>query len=61
MFKCDEERLLLDKFTIVERDRTRRVFNWLQHLARGQAFVFEFPSGRGVRCCMDSVNGRFRT
>jgi SAM-dependent methyltransferase len=29
-FKYDEERLLLDKYTIVERDRTRRIFNWLQ-------------------------------
>lgn len=29
-FKYDEERVLLDKYTIVERDRTRRVFNWLQ-------------------------------
>ncbi|MBN1192081.1 MAG: class I SAM-dependent methyltransferase [Coriobacteriia bacterium] len=29
-FKYDEERLILDKYTIVERNRTRRVFNWLQ-------------------------------
>ena len=29
-FKYDEERVLLDKYTIVERDRTRRIFNWLQ-------------------------------
>ena len=29
-FKYDEERLLLDKYTIVERGRTRRVFNWFQ-------------------------------
>ena len=29
-FKYDEERVLLDKYTIVERDRTRRVFNWLK-------------------------------
>jgi hypothetical protein len=29
-FKYDEERVLLDKYTIVERDRTRQVFNWLQ-------------------------------
>lgn len=31
--KYDEERLLLDKYTIVERDRTRCVFNWLQCFA----------------------------
>lgn len=29
-FKYDKERVLLDKYTIVERDRTRQVFNWLQ-------------------------------
>ena len=29
-FKYEHERVLLDKYTIVERDRTRRIFNWLQ-------------------------------
>jgi len=29
-FKYDEERLLLDKYTIVERDCIRYVYNWLQ-------------------------------
>lgn len=29
-FKYDKERVLLDKYTIVEKDRTRQVFNWLQ-------------------------------
>jgi len=29
-FKYEEERVLLDKYTIVEKDRTRQVFNWLQ-------------------------------
>ena len=29
-FKYDDERVLLDKYTIVERNRTRRFFNWLQ-------------------------------
>ena len=28
--KYDDERVLLDKYTIVERNRTRHVFNWLQ-------------------------------
>jgi hypothetical protein len=28
--KYEEQRLLLDKYTIVEGDRTRSVFNWLQ-------------------------------
>lgn len=29
-FKYRRESLLLDKYTIVERDRIRRVFNWFQ-------------------------------
>ena len=29
-FKYDKERVLLDKYTIVERERTRQIFNWLQ-------------------------------
>ena len=29
-FKYDDERVLLDKYTIVEQNRTRQVFNWLQ-------------------------------
>jgi len=29
-FKYGDVRLLLDKYTIVERNRTRQVFNWLQ-------------------------------
>ena len=29
-FKYEDVRLLLDKYTIVERDRTRWIYNWLQ-------------------------------
>jgi hypothetical protein len=29
-FKYDVEQLLLTKFTIVEADRTREIYNWLQ-------------------------------
>jgi len=29
-FKYEDERLLLDKYTIVERDRIKRIYNWLQ-------------------------------
>jgi cyclopropane fatty-acyl-phospholipid synthase-like methyltransferase len=29
-YKYSEERVLLDKYTIVDRNRTRQVFNWLQ-------------------------------
>jgi len=36
-FKYDDVRVLLDKYTIVERKRTRRVFNWLQCFAPSEA------------------------
>ncbi|MFZ7127685.1 MAG: class I SAM-dependent methyltransferase [Desulfobacterales bacterium] len=32
-FKYDKERIVLDKFTIVESERTRMVYNWLQYFA----------------------------
>jgi SAM-dependent methyltransferase len=30
-FKYDEEKVSLDKYTIIESDRTRKVYNWLQY------------------------------
>ena len=30
-FKYDEEKVVLDKYTIIEKDRIRTVYNWLQH------------------------------
>jgi SAM-dependent methyltransferase len=30
-FKYDREKVVLDKYTIVEAERTRTVYNWLQH------------------------------
>lgn len=32
-FKYDEERVTLDKYTVVESGRTRQVYNWLQYFA----------------------------
>jgi SAM-dependent methyltransferase len=32
-FKYDKEKVVLEKYTIVERDRTRTVYNWLQYFA----------------------------
>jgi len=32
-FKYDEVKVILDKYTIVEPERTRQVYNWLQHFA----------------------------
>ncbi len=30
-FKYDEEKVVLDKYTIIESERTRQVYNWLQY------------------------------
>lgn len=30
-FKYEEEKLVLDKYTLVEAARTRVIYNWLQH------------------------------
>ena len=30
-FKYDKEKVVLDKYTIIEKDRTRVIYNWLQH------------------------------
>ena len=32
-FKYDREKVILDKFTIVESDRTRTIYNWLQYFS----------------------------
>ena len=32
-FKYDEEKVVLDKYTIIEFERTRQVYNWLQYFA----------------------------
>jgi SAM-dependent methyltransferase len=32
-FKYDEEKVILDKYTIIESEQTRQVYNWLQYFA----------------------------
>lgn len=32
-FKYDRQKVMLDKFTIIEADRTRTVYNWLQYFS----------------------------
>ena len=32
-FKYDEEKVVLDKYTIIEESRTRTVYNWLQYFS----------------------------
>ena len=33
-FKYDKEKVILDKYTIIEANRTRVFYNWLQHFSR---------------------------
>lgn len=33
-FKYDDEKVMLDKYTIVEQDRIREVYNWLQYFSK---------------------------
>jgi SAM-dependent methyltransferase len=34
IFKYEEEKIILDKYTIIEESRTRVVYNWLQHFSK---------------------------
>lgn len=56
-FKYDDQRLLLDKYTIVERHRTRRVFNWLQCFTPSQLELEFVDCGLQVVQCWADVAG----
>ncbi len=32
-FKYDEEKVVLDKYTVIEKNRTRTIYNWLQYFS----------------------------
>ncbi|WP_321403768.1 hypothetical protein [Maridesulfovibrio sp.] len=34
-YKYEEEKVMLDKYTIIEKDRTRTIYNWLQYFSPG--------------------------
>ena len=40
-FKYEEEKIVLDKYTLIEESRTRTVYNWLQYFSR-EAIEREF-------------------
>jgi SAM-dependent methyltransferase len=42
-FKYDDEKVVLDKYTIVEPGRTREVYNWLQYFSQ-ESLIEEFES-----------------
>ena len=43
-FKYDDEKVVLDKYTIIEKNRTRRIYNWLQCFNR-ESIEKEFEAG----------------
>lgn len=42
-FKYEEEKVYLDKYTIVEESRMRKVYNWLQHYSK-ESIIAEFET-----------------
>jgi len=56
-FKYDEEKVMLDKYTIVEADRTRTVYNWLQFFAPKDLEVEFWDAGFSVEDLFADVAG----
>ena len=46
-FKYDDVKVTLDKYTIIERNRTRYIYNWLQHYDK-ESIAKEF-AGSGLK------------
>ena len=56
-FKYDEEKVLLDKYTIIEPARTRTIYNWLQYFAP-EALEKEFTeAGFSLKVLYSDVSG----
>lgn len=56
-FIYEEEKAVLDKYTIIEPDRTRVVYNWLQYFSP-EVIKREFEdSGFEIKCLFSDVKG----
>ncbi|MCI5130945.1 MAG: class I SAM-dependent methyltransferase [Candidatus Electrothrix sp. EH2] len=56
-FKYDEEKVILDKYTIIEPERTREVYNWFQHFTP-EALENEFvAAGFSIKGLYSDVAG----
>lgn len=56
-FKYDDVKVTLDKYTLVEQDRTRRIFNWLQYYSQ-EDIACEFEeSGLKIEKYLANVAG----
>jgi SAM-dependent methyltransferase len=47
VFKYEEEKVVLDKYTIIEKDRIRTVYNWLQYFST-ESLKEELKKGKFV-------------
>ncbi|MDY7031638.1 MAG: class I SAM-dependent methyltransferase [Thermodesulfobacteriota bacterium] len=56
-FKYDEEKVVLDKYTIIELDRTRKVYNWLQYFAPEDIEREFIEAGFSVKGLYSDVGG----
>ncbi len=56
-FKYDEEKVVLDKYTIIELDRTRKVYNWLQYFSPGDLEREFIEAGFSVKGLYSDVAG----
>jgi len=57
-FKYDEEKIVLDKYTIIESKRTRRVYNWLQYFAPEELEREFVEAGFSVKKIHSDVAGK---
>jgi len=56
-FKYDDEKVMLDKYTIIEQSRTRVIYNWLQYFSPA-SITQEFEScGFDIEACFSDVAG----
>ena len=56
-FKYEEEKVILDKHTVIEKTRTRVIYNWLQYFSR-ESLQKEFEeNGFGVEAFYSDVAG----
>jgi SAM-dependent methyltransferase len=57
-FKYDEEKVILDKYTIIEPERTREVYNWFQHFTPEDLENEFVAAGFSIKGLYSDVAGR---
>lgn len=57
-FKYDQEKVVLDKYTVIEAERTRTVYNWLQHYSRDSLTAELKQNGFSIQEIFSDVAGK---